>query len=58
MIEQIKRVYEFGPFRLHPAERLLLFKGQPLRVSSKAFDLLLALVERAGQVVEKEDLMR
>ncbi|MGH9841657.1 MAG: winged helix-turn-helix domain-containing protein [Blastocatellia bacterium] len=49
--------YDFGPFRIDRAERVLIRDGQPLTITPKAFDLLLALVERRGHVVEKEELM-
>jgi DNA-binding winged helix-turn-helix (wHTH) protein/Tol biopolymer transport system component len=49
--------YEFGPFRLDPAERLLTREGQPAALTPKAFDLLVYLVERAGRLVEKRELM-
>ena len=38
----------FADFELRPAERVLLRAGQPLPLGSRAFDLLLALVRRAG----------
>jgi DNA-binding winged helix-turn-helix (wHTH) protein len=41
----------FGPFRLVAAQRLLLEGDKPVRLGSRAFDILAALVERAGQVV-------
>src|SRR3954462_14786060 len=47
----------FGPFRLHTAQRLLLEGDKPVRLGSRAFDILTALVERAGEVVSKEELM-
>src|SRR5215813_15181263 len=50
--------YDFGPFRIDLVERVLIRDGQPLTLTPKAFDLLLALVERCGHVVEKEELMR
>jgi DNA-binding winged helix-turn-helix (wHTH) protein/tetratricopeptide (TPR) repeat protein len=49
--------YEFGPFRLDLAERVLFRDGRPLTLTPKAFDLLLALVERGGHVTGKEELM-
>jgi len=49
--------YEFGPFRLDPAERLLARGGRPVALTPKAFDLLVYLVERAGRLVEKRELM-
>jgi DNA-binding winged helix-turn-helix (wHTH) protein len=47
----------FGPFRLLAAQRLLLEGDTPVRLGSRAFDILAALVERAGEVVGKEDLI-
>ncbi len=51
-------MYEFGPFRLDPLERVLLRDGQPVPLTPKAFETLLVLVERSGHVVEKGDLMQ
>src|SRR5262245_20611851 len=53
----ILKQYEFGPFRLDPAERRLLREGEPVSLSPKVFDLLLVLVRRQGQILEKEDLL-
>jgi predicted ATPase/DNA-binding winged helix-turn-helix (wHTH) protein len=47
----------FGPFRLLAMQRLLLEGDQPVRLGSRAFDILAALVERAGEVVGKEELI-
>ena len=47
----------FGPYRLLAAQRLLLEGDQPVRLGSRAFDILAALVERAGEVVGKEELI-
>jgi DNA-binding winged helix-turn-helix (wHTH) protein len=46
----------FGPFHVVPSQRLLLEGDQPLRLGSRAFDILVALVERAGQLVSKDEL--
>jgi DNA-binding winged helix-turn-helix (wHTH) protein/pimeloyl-ACP methyl ester carboxylesterase/class 3 adenylate cyclase len=54
----IKRIYEFGPFQLDAAERLLLRGGDPVQVTPKAFDTLLVLIESSGHVLEKEEMMR
>ena len=40
--------YEFGPFRLDTAKRLLLRKGETVTLTPKAFDLLIALVQSNG----------
>ena len=47
----------FGPYRLAPSSRTLSRNGQPVPLNGRAFDLLLALVERAGEVVSKEELI-
>src|SRR5690348_1977181 len=47
----------FGPFRLLAAQRLLLEGENPVRLGSRAFDILAALVERAGEVVDKKELI-
>lgn len=51
-------VYEFGRFRLSPAERLLARDGEPVPLTPKAFETLVVLVERSGHLVEKDELMR
>src|SRR5712671_8003650 len=52
-----ERSISFGPFRLLAAQRLLLEGDTPVRLGSRAFDILAALVERAGAVVGKEQLI-
>src|SRR5438552_8556716 len=47
----------FGPFRLLPAQRLLLEGDQPVRLGNRAFDILATLLERASEVVGKEELI-
>ncbi|GGY31102.1 transcriptional regulator [Pseudoduganella albidiflava] len=47
----------FGPFRLYPAQRVLLEDGRPLKLGSRAFDILAVLAERAGAPVSKSDLI-
>ncbi len=47
----------FGRFELQPAERRLLEDGRPVVLGARAFDLLVMLVERAGQLVAKNDLL-
>ncbi len=54
----VKELYEFGSFQLDPGERLLLCEGRPVPMTPKAFDMLVALVERSGHLVEKEELMK
>src|SRR5437868_14085378 len=47
----------FGRFELQPAERRLLADGQPVALGTRAFDLLVVLVERAGRLAAKKDLL-
>jgi len=47
----------FGPFRLCPAHRSLEKAGSPIHLSARALDILIVLVERAGEVVSKKKLM-
>jgi predicted ATPase/DNA-binding winged helix-turn-helix (wHTH) protein len=49
-------VASFGPFRLYRRQRLLKRDGEPVRLGSRAFDVLLALVDSAGEVVGHRDL--
>src|SRR5262245_54581316 len=58
MSHQPKHIYEFGPFRLDAAEHLLLRDGEAVPLTPKAFDLLLALVERHGHLLEKDELLK
>ena len=53
-----QHLYEFGPYRLDTAEQLLLRDGKPVPLTPKAFETLVALVERSGHLVEKEELMK
>ncbi|MBS1790745.1 MAG: alpha/beta fold hydrolase [Acidobacteria bacterium] len=57
MPKEVRYVYEFGPFRLDPAERLLARGDQLLSLTPKALDTLIALVEHSRHIVTKEELM-
>jgi pimeloyl-ACP methyl ester carboxylesterase/DNA-binding winged helix-turn-helix (wHTH) protein len=50
-------LYEFGPFRLDPDERLLLRSGQPIPLAHKVFETLLVLVQNSGRALGKDKLM-
>ncbi|HEU5258350.1 MAG TPA: winged helix-turn-helix domain-containing protein [Vicinamibacterales bacterium] len=50
--------YCFGDFRIDTRLRRLYRRNDLLPLTPKAFDTLLALVERAGRVVEKDELLR
>lgn len=47
----------FGPFSLYPGRRWLERDGVPVKLGARSLDILLALVEKAGSVVSKNDLM-
>jgi DNA-binding winged helix-turn-helix (wHTH) protein/Tol biopolymer transport system component len=51
-------IYVFGPFRLDVPTRTLQRDGQPLTLTGKVFDTLLALVRHRERVVGKEELIR
>jgi TolB-like protein len=48
----------FGRWRVSPARRRLLADGEPVVLGSRAFDVLLALIEERGRLVTKDTLMR
>lgn len=48
----------FGPFRLLPKSRLLEKDGASLHVGGRALDILIFLAERAGEVVDKRELVK
>jgi predicted ATPase/DNA-binding winged helix-turn-helix (wHTH) protein len=50
-------VIGFGPFRLSAVERLIDRSGEPLQLGGRAMDILIALVERAGDVVSQRELI-
>ena len=53
----MSELIQFGRFRLIPAEHALFEDGRRVRVGSRAFDILLALVERAGEIVSSQALL-
>jgi len=57
MEQQQLRYYEFGPFRLNVAERLLLRRNEVMSLTPKLIDTLVVLVENNGHVVTKQTLM-
>ena len=57
MSESIKHFYEFGDFRLDPAERRLLCDGVPVRLAPKAFEMLVVLVSHHNHLLTKDELL-
>jgi DNA-binding winged helix-turn-helix (wHTH) protein len=47
----------FCPFRLLPKQRLLTRADKPISLGSRAFDVLIALLERPGELISKPELM-
>ena len=47
----------FGPYRIYPGQRLVLEGDQPLRLGRRALDILLILLQHAGNVVSKQVLI-
>jgi eukaryotic-like serine/threonine-protein kinase len=58
MSAQNQHIYEFGHFRLDASKGVLLKDGKPLKLFPKEFATLLALVERSGEVLDKDELMQ
>src|SRR5579862_4619224 len=56
-MQEGKKLYEFGPFRLDPAERSLLRDGKAVPLTPNAFDLLVLLVENRGHLLKKDELI-
>jgi predicted ATPase/DNA-binding winged helix-turn-helix (wHTH) protein len=52
-----ERGFSFGPFEFLPAQQLLLEGEKPVRLGSRALEILAALVERPGELVTKRELM-
>jgi DNA-binding winged helix-turn-helix (wHTH) protein/tetratricopeptide (TPR) repeat protein len=50
--------YEFGPYQLNLSERVLKRSGETISLTPKAAEILIMLVTKAGQLVEKEELLK
>ena len=55
---QVTEAFTFGPFRLLVARRELLAHGVPVALGQRAFDVLLLLASRHGQLVTKDELIQ
>ena len=58
MSVQRKHFYSFGPFRLDSEKRVLVRDDIPVPLAPKMAETLLLLVESAGHLVDKDDLMK
>jgi len=55
---ETKHFYVFGRFRIDPEERVLLRDGTPVPLGPKVFETLLLLIQNAGHLVDKDDLIK
>ena len=55
--QHAQEVISFGPFRLCPSERVLKKGDQPVKLGGRSFDILLVLVQHAGEVVGHKKLV-
>jgi serine/threonine-protein kinase len=56
--QSVQTVYDFNDFSADTERRLLLCKGHPVGVSSRAFDILTVLIQNGGRTISKEELIR
>ncbi|MBB4864133.1 putative ATPase [Pseudomonas nitritireducens] len=56
-VATVETVLHFGPYQFYPDSRLILEAGRPLRLGQRAVEILLALLEQAGRVVSKRELL-
>jgi len=52
-----EHIYSFGPFQLHLERGCLFESDKPVRLGNRALEILIALVERAGEVVSNQELI-
>src|SRR5215471_7107577 len=57
-LEPDSMIYSFDSFRVDARKRLLLRNGETVQLPSKAFDLLLTLIQSGGREISKDELMR
>jgi DNA-binding winged helix-turn-helix (wHTH) protein/TolB-like protein len=58
MVKSFDRTFEFDGMRIDVANRRLIRDGSVIRLTPKAFDLLLLLVENHGRLIEREAIMQ
>lgn len=57
MFGEIRKCYEFGPFRVDTRERQLTRNGEVVPLRPKVFDILLMLVQNSGHILTKDEVM-
>src|SRR6266496_2468908 len=58
IVRETHLTFEFGPFHLDLAERLLVRNGKAVPLAPKVFETLAILVENSGHTLEKDELMK
>jgi predicted ATPase/DNA-binding winged helix-turn-helix (wHTH) protein len=53
-----EEAFAFGPYLLFRSQKVLREGDKPVNLGNRALDILIALIERAGQVVTKKELMK
>ena len=53
----VTAIYRFGHFELNPSTRQVMVDNQPAPLGARAFDVLLALIERRDRLVTKNELL-
>jgi DNA-binding winged helix-turn-helix (wHTH) protein/TolB-like protein/Tfp pilus assembly protein PilF len=54
----VRELYEFDAFRVDAGRHLLLRDGETVNLAPRAFNMLLTLIRRRGEVLAKDELMR
>ena len=54
---QPRQILQFGPFGFDPNAHILLKDGEPVRLTRKAAETLLVLIQQSPNVVSKDDLL-
>src|SRR4051794_41161519 len=57
-LQRTNHIYEFGPFVLDTARRLLVRELQPVALTPKTYDVLVVLVESRGRFLSKTELLK
>src|SRR5262250_1657903 len=57
IVQSQTRTFSFGPFVLAPDRQALVKGTRPVRVGARCLELLTALVERAGELIPKDELI-
>lgn len=58
MLSKNRAIFTFGDFRLEVAEARLTYRGEVITLAPKAFSMLVLLAGRAGELVDKEEILR